>query len=164
MKKFLSSQYGRQKLDFFPAPYRAPLRAFAVFIYPWVNENIVLCDIESRGWCIPGGRVEPYETSSQAAHREALEEAGAILDRIQYIGCFKMTDNTLRKSQVRWADAYTAKVKNLVPINPNFESKGRKLLTLEEIPNIYYQWNQLSQEVFKYSKEVLARMNNIYIT
>ena len=48
-------------MEFFPAPYHAPLRAFAALVFPWHGDKILLCDIEDRGWCIPSGRVEPFE-------------------------------------------------------------------------------------------------------
>ncbi|HWD41934.1 MAG TPA: NUDIX domain-containing protein, partial [Fimbriimonas sp.] len=76
MRRFPSGQYGRQTLRFHPAPFRSPLRAFAALVFPWVEESVVICDIDRRGWCIPSGRVEPHETSLEAAKREAREEAG----------------------------------------------------------------------------------------
>ncbi len=160
-KKFPSGQFGRQRFEFHSAPFKAPLRPFAVMVIPWQNNQILLCDIENRGWCIPGGRVEPLETSLEAAHRETLEEGGALLGTMRYIGCYKMIERTAKKIQVRWADTYVAKVEELVALDPQFESKGRQFVPLEELPNIYYQWNPLVKEVLQYSKEVLRRLDKI---
>lgn len=88
-----------------------------------------------------------------AAHREALEEAGAVLEFMQYLGCYRITE----RSEVRWADVFVASVKDLVEITCPQESRGRQLLTLEELPPIYFQWNSLIAEVFAYSREVLDR-------
>jgi 8-oxo-dGTP diphosphatase len=154
MKKFPSGQYGRQRLQFFPAPFRAPLRAFAGLVFPWVGEKIVVCDIMDRGWSIPSGRVEPNETSLEAVKREAVEEAGAVLCNVQYIGCYHITE----RRETRWADCYVAQVAEFVEIGMQEESRGRRVVSLEELPEIYHLWNPLTQMVFDHSREVLERM------
>jgi 8-oxo-dGTP diphosphatase len=151
--RFPVGKYGRQTLQFFPAPFRAPLRAFAVLVFPWKEEQVLICDIDGRGWCIPSGRVEPSETSDEAVRREALEEAGAVLSDLQYIGCYKITE----KREVRWADCYAAHVSSLVDIGMTAESFGRKFVSLSELPEVYHLWNPLTEMVFCHSQEVLRR-------
>ncbi len=153
MSRFPSGQYGRQRLQFYPAPFRAPLRAFAGLVFPWVDDQVLLADIDGRGWCIPSGRVEPNETSLEAVRREALEEAGAVLKSIQYIGCYHISE----RREVRWADCYVACVEDLVEIGMQEESKGRQLVTLDELPALYHLWNPLTELVFLHSKEILDR-------
>ena len=153
VKKFPSGQYGRQTLHFYPAPYKAPLRAFAALVFPWNEEQVLICNIEDRGWCIPSGRVEPYETSIEAVRREAMEEAGAVLDGIQYIGCYHIRE----KEEVRWADVFVAKVKELQEISMPEESIGRKYVMPNELPEIYHQWNELTRLVFVHSQEIFRR-------
>lgn len=118
----------------------------------------MLCDIEDRGWCIPSGRVEPNETSVEAALREAMEEAGAVLGEMQYIGCYRITE----RQEVRWADVYAAHVLELVELSAEFESRGRKLVEVEELPAIYHLWNPLTEEVFSHSRTVLRRLEQAY--
>lgn len=161
MKRFPSGKLGKQTLEFFSAPHRAPVRPFAVLVFAWYEGKVLLCDIENRGWCIPGGRVEANESLIQAAKREALEEAGALIDPMQYIGCFRMSETMPLKKQVRWAAAYAAHVEDLVEIDPNFESRGRKLCKLEDLPKVYYHWNEQVADVFNYSQEVLNRLTEI---
>lgn len=153
MKKFPCGKYGRQTLKFFPAPFRAPLRAFAGLVFPWKDGEVLVCDIADRGWCIPSGRVEPYESSLEAIKREALEEAGAHLDDIQYIGCYQI----MERNEVRWADCYTARVTELVAIQVVAESHGRKFMKLEDLPELYHVWNELTEQVFEHSRQVLER-------
>ena len=109
VKRFPPGTYGRQKLRFHAAPYKAPLRAFAALVFVWQDLDVLLCNIGDRGWCIPSGRVEAFETSVEAARREAIEEAGAILDTLQYIGCY----NICEKEEQRWADVFTSNVVSL---------------------------------------------------
>ena len=153
MKRYPSGTYGRQRLEFHPAPFRAPLRAFAGLVFAWSDDKVLVCDIDGRGWCIPSGRVEPYETSLEAVRREALEEGGALLECIQYLGCYRISE----KREVRWADCYAAKVNELVEITRQDESFGRKLVTLEELPAIYHLWNPLTEMLFQQSYEVICR-------
>jgi 8-oxo-dGTP diphosphatase len=112
-----------------------------------------VANIEGRGWCIPSGRVEPDESSLEAVRREALEEAGAVLREIQYIGCYLVSE----RREVRWADCYAACVERLEEIGMKEESSGRALMSLEELPEQYHHWNPLTHLVFEHSKEVLER-------
>ncbi|MFZ4506929.1 MAG: NUDIX domain-containing protein [Fimbriimonas sp.] len=154
MRKFPSGQYGRQRLQFFPAPFKPPLRAFASLVFPWDGDRVLICDIADRGWCIPSGRVEPDETSLEAAQREAQEEGGAILQEVQYIGSYMITE----RNEVRWADCYTATVERLVDIGIIAESKGRQFVTMDELPPIYHLWNELTERVFEHSRDVAQRL------
>ena len=153
MRRFPSGKYGRQTLRFFPAPFRAPIRAFASLVFPFQDGHVLVCDICDRGWCIPSGRVEAYETSLETALREALEEGGAVLTGVQYIGCYQIQE----RNELRWADCYSGWVSDLVEIGIAEESKDRKLVALEELPAIYHNWNPLTELVFQHAYEVQAR-------
>lgn len=153
LKRFPTGQYGRQRLQFFPAPFRAPLRAFAALMFAWDGDLVLIADIEGRGWCVPSGRVEPEETSLEAVKRESVEEAGALLDDIQYMGCYHVSE----RREVRWVDCFVAKVATLGEIERQEESKGRRLATLEELPAIYHVWNPLTKMVFEHSYEIIQR-------
>lgn len=157
MKRFPSGTYGRQRLEFYAAPFRAPLRAFAGLVFAWDGDRVLICEIGDRGWSIPSGRVEPNENSAEAVEREALEEAGALLSNLQYIGCYRISE----RREVRWADCYVALVKELVEFNGTAESLGRKLATLEELPEIYHLWNPLTQMVFEHSREIMNRAGKV---
>jgi 8-oxo-dGTP diphosphatase len=129
------------------------LRAFASLVFPWKEDEVLVCNIEDRGWCIPSGRVEPHENSLDAAIREAKEEAGAVLKEIHYIGCYRVT----QRDEVRWVDVYAANVEGLTDLDPQFESIGRQFVTMDRLPEIYHLWNELTEAVFHQSKRVLAR-------
>lgn len=122
-------------------------------LFPWQGELVLLCNIGDRGWCIPSGRVEPFESSIEAVRREAMEEAGAEVDCVQYIGCYKICE----KGEVRWADVYVGQVVSLGEISMPEESLGRQLVTMEELPNIYYDWTALTKCVFEHAREIMLR-------
>jgi 8-oxo-dGTP diphosphatase len=153
VKRFPSGPYGRQRLHFQPAPFKSPLRAFAVLVFAWKDGKVLICDIEDRGWCVPSGRVEAGEESIQAAEREALEEGGALLQDVQYMGCYRITE----RREVRYADCFVAGIKELLEFEITVESLGRKLVALEELPEIYHLWNPLTEMVFQHSLEIVER-------
>lgn len=157
MKRFSCGKYGKQKLEFFPAPYKAPHRAFASLVFCWQGERVLLCNIEDRGWCIPSGRVEPFESSIDAARREAVEEAGALLSAIQYLGCYRISE----RQEVRWADVFVAEVSGLCEIGCPEESKGRQLVEKHSLPGVYHLWTDLTSELFEYSYEVVLRLRRM---
>lgn len=53
-----------------------------------------------RGLEFPGGKVELGETIEEAAHREVMEETGARIKELQFIGEYEVTgsDNTFVKA------------------------------------------------------------------
>lgn len=156
-KHFPSGTYGNQRLDFFPAPFQAPIRSFAALVFPWQGGQVLLCNIADRGWCIPSGRVEPTESSREAALREAREEAGAILSRLQYLGAYRIRE----RGQVRWADVFAAEVHSLVEISVPEESSGRQFVSPADLPSIYHAWNPLLEALFEHSRDCVERRAKI---
>ena len=156
-KRFPVGAHGRQTLHFHPAPYRAPLRAFAALVFPFQGDEVLLCHIGDRGWCIPSGRVEPYESSLETVKREAVEEAGAVLCDVQYIGCYRICE----RDEVRWADVYVSQISALVPIGMPEESLGRKFVTFDDLPESYYLWNDLTRMVFEHAREIMSRARRL---
>ena len=153
MTPFPSARHGEQTFEFFPTPFKAPERAFATLVFSWTEDGrVALADIAGRGWCIPSGRVEAGETSSEAARREAREEAGAVLGTLDPLGCYRIT----KGPEVRWADVFVADAIRFAAIEMPEESRGVRLATLDELPAIYYVWDALMERVFLYSREALG--------
>lgn len=146
-------------MQFFPAPFRAPLRAFAALVFPWVDDKVLICNIADRGWCIPSGRVEPMEESLETVCREAREEGGAVLDHVQYIGCYQICE----RREVRWADCYVSGIREMREIEFKTESLGVDFVTMEQLPEIYHNWNDLTHQVFEHSYEVVSRHRNGFL-
>lgn len=151
--RFPTGKWGNKQLTFHPAPMRPPFRPFAALVFAWQDEKALICKIPRRGWCIPSGRVEPFESGAEAARREALEEGGALLDEIRYIGCYQIAD----KRNSLWAEAFTASISEFIDIPPESESEERRLVTPAELPDCYHFWDPLTQAVFEYSKGVFER-------
>lgn len=56
------------------------------FVFAFEGELLLLTRLAKRGWDIPGGHIEPGETSVQAAVRETLEETGVLVEQLALIG------------------------------------------------------------------------------
>ena len=58
----------------------------AVFVLAFKDDSILLTNIRSRGWDIPGGHIETGESPEEAIQREVYEETGAILKTVELLG------------------------------------------------------------------------------
>ena len=153
MKKFPAGRWGRMAMCFHQAPLRAPFRPFAAMVFAWLDGKVLLCNIPDRGWCIPSGRVEACEDSVEAAHRETLEEGGALIENLRYLGCYEI----FSKRKTMWAEAYSANIKELVDIPEGSESQERKLVEAKKLPCCYHMWDPLTEAVFEHARSVSER-------
>lgn len=102
---------------------------------------------------MPSGRVEPRESAIEAARRETVEEAGAQLGDLHYVGCYQIRE----RQEVRWAELYAAEVSEMGEIQARNESRDRRFVSLSELPQIYHVWNPLTKLVFEHSYETIQR-------
>lgn len=89
-------------LTFDPKEYSLQ-EARHVLIFAFWQGKLLFTRHRQRGIELPGGKIEPDESSLAAAVREAYEETGAILDAIERIGQYTVNEE-LRK------DIYIARV------------------------------------------------------
>lgn len=122
-------------------------------MFVWDGDKVLLTNIPGRGWCIPSGGVEPEEDAKDAAIRETMEEGGAKVNSVTYLGCYRVTE----KGHTRWASAFVSRLESLVDIPAGSEATDRMLATMEELPRVYHQWDALFEAVFRYSSEVIHR-------
>ncbi|MED4585966.1 NUDIX domain-containing protein [Brevibacillus choshinensis] len=90
------------ELTFDPSDYRQN-EARHVLIFPFWQGKLLFTRHRTRGIELPGGKIEPGESSLAAAVREVYEETGAVLEGIERIGQYTI-DNSMVK------DIYVARV------------------------------------------------------
>ncbi|MGE5419576.1 MAG: NUDIX hydrolase [Chloroflexota bacterium] len=66
---------------------------------------------------IPGGHIEPGESSHEAACRELMEETGAVLYSIECVATYSVSMN----GETGWGRLYFAEVTELGPVPDNSE-------------------------------------------
>lgn len=84
---------------------------------------------KSRGLEFPGGNVEYGETAEEAAYREVMEETGAMIDQLQYVGQYKVKG----KARVVVKNVYVAYIQRLLRRDTYYETEGPQLCV--ELPN-----------------------------
>ena len=57
-----------------------------------MNDKWLLTNHSVRGLEFPGGKVEQGESLEEAGRREVLEETGATINKLQFIGEYEVTD------------------------------------------------------------------------
>ena len=80
-----------------------------VLVFPFWQGKLLFTRHRERGIELPGGKIEPQESSIAAAIRETFEETGATLDGIERIGQYTV-NGELRK------DIYVARVLSCQPV------------------------------------------------
>jgi 8-oxo-dGTP diphosphatase len=63
-----------------------------VLVLPFYQGSLLFTLHSSRGWEVPGGKIEPGERPAQAAAREVWEETGANLKELIQIGEYRVTN------------------------------------------------------------------------
>ncbi|MBP1934614.1 8-oxo-dGTP diphosphatase [Ammoniphilus resinae] len=82
---------------------------------------------QTRGWELPGGKVEAGETIYQAAIREVWEETGAKIAELEHVGEYRVR----AKSQEQFCKAIMfAKVLRLDKRPEGFETTDSSLFTI----------------------------------
>ncbi|QYK53620.1 MAG: NUDIX domain-containing protein [Fimbriimonadaceae bacterium] len=119
-------------------------------VIPFYENQIVICNIVDRGWCIPSGRIESGESPKEAAKREAHEEACISLEEIQTIGFYELSTD----DSTQYASLFSANVSSLKDFFPTNEVLDRQVVTLRALPDIYYEWNPLMAAVFDYATKL----------
>lgn len=110
-----------------------------------------------RGWCTPSGRLEPGETPLEAAAREVQEEIGAALENPRLIGRYRLTAGDGRTILV---PTYVGTTRAYGAIPPGSESQGAQRFSLEELPAVYWRWDDLLERMFAYAERELNRRDD----
>ncbi|MEN2768320.1 RNA deprotection pyrophosphohydrolase [Ornithinibacillus xuwenensis] len=92
------------------------------------KDRWLLTKHKDRGIEFPGGKVEEGESAEQAAHREVMEETGAVIETIRYVGQYHVAG----KASHVVKNVYFADIQMIEKQDTYFETNGPILL--EEIP------------------------------
>lgn len=103
--------------------------SFAVVLANRPPDGVVLVfNLYRQVWELPGGLIDPGETSRDAAARELVEEAGAAVDSLRWLGLTEVHDGATHFGAV-----YAGKVSGLVEIESD-EVGGLAFWTPAEHP------------------------------
>jgi 8-oxo-dGTP diphosphatase len=132
------------------------------FVLAFKGDKLLLTNLNGRGWDIPGGHIEQGETLEEAARRELLEETGAHVDNINFLGYEVISllggkpDGYKYPYPESYMVFYCARITSLEDYKENHESSGRELYEPELARNI--GWVQANLEMYE---EALNRSRRI---
>lgn len=101
-----------------------------VLIFPSYHHRLLMVHHQTRGWELPGGKVEKGEHPMAAAVREVYEESGAILKGLQWIGQYSLESERFRLTK----NIYYAEVLRLEPLPKGFETDQIRLFDVPPHP------------------------------
>lgn len=124
---FTDYYHNEVKLSFKREPFsKEPKHVWVICRY---NNKWLLTSHRSRGLEFPGGKVEQGETAKEAARREVMEETGAIIGQLHYVGQYFVDG----KGGEIFKNIYFAEIAELVEQAHYFETEGPVLL--ERLPH-----------------------------
>ena len=123
--------YGNQvKLSFENHPFSShPKHVLIICTY---EGKWLLTKHKNRGLEFPGGNVEYGETVEEAAYREVMEETGAVIDQLRYVGQYKVKG----KARIVVKNVYVAHIQQLMRRDTYYETEGPQLC-VDLPPNIH---------------------------
>ncbi|MEN0644493.1 RNA deprotection pyrophosphohydrolase [Alkalicoccobacillus gibsonii] len=125
MHTFLDVYQRTVYLSFTKAPFSDSPRH--VWVICRFQDQWLLTNHKKRGLEFPGGKIEPGERAEDAAKREVLEETGAVVSNLYYLGQYTVPDLDICKN------VYMATIYELNQSDHYYETNGPVLV--DELPS-----------------------------
>ena len=123
--------------------------------------RVLVCEINGRGWCIPGGHLIEGEAPAQCLERELREEACAEVRRALLVG-FLVADHSIN---AHYSGRYPTKsalavfavaLGELRPYIATSEAQSRQLVELDELPRVHHQWDSVLDEAYREARRKIV--------
>ena len=125
----------------------------AALVLAFVGDQLLMTNLASRGWDIPGGHVESGECPDETVRREVYEETGATLASLHLLGYQRLRLLGPQPSPYRYPypDSYQAfywaQVASLEDFLPTAETQGRALFSPAEAQSL--SWVKMNRDLYE---------------
>lgn len=119
--------------------------------------RVVLANVPGRGWEMVGGRIDIGESPEETFRREAANQVGVELTHVQMLGVIRIEHtgpkppNCPYPYPIAYGVHFIGIAGNLRPFAGGHDSLGRSLISLEGLPEHYYNWSPFYEALFKYA-------------
>ncbi|MFC4411607.1 NUDIX hydrolase [Chungangia koreensis] len=121
------------------------------------DHNLLLVNLNHRGWDFPGGHIELEESPEECFKREAYEE-GYVTGSCSFLGYIEVDHNNNPLwdengpyPKIGYQLFYRMDINQLHEFNAQYESGERILINPHEVIRYYHDWNELYQEILEYA-------------
>lgn len=117
------------------------------------GDHLLMTELVSRGWDVPGGHIEPGEHPEETVRREVFEETGATLGELHLLGYQRLRLLGPRATGYHYPYPdcyqvfYRARVISLADFLPTPEARGRALYPPSEARA--FRWVQFNEGLYE---------------
>lgn len=110
----------------------------SVLVVPFTADGLIVCALLPRGIDLPGGHTQKNEQNcEETARREAIEEAGITLGKLQLLTVLQSDYLGSETEQLTYIVVMTGFVENILPYEGLHESLGRRIIRIDDFLTQY---------------------------
>lgn len=141
--------------------YITPKVDVRVFIQNDQQRVLLVQDIKTKKWSLPGGFAEVGMSPIENARREVLEETGINAEIINLKGVFDTDQSKLGKQLTQYYKLiFEGKIIDTRTFRPNYETADACYFSLDQLPELSLPRTN-AEQIFKISE--MIKMNRVYI-
>lgn len=129
------------------------------------EDQLLLVNLNDRGWDLPGGHIEVNESPLACFKREAMEE-GYVEGECHFLGCVEVDHHENPKWNadspypiVGYQLFYRMEIKEMHPFIGEFEASERRLIHPKEVATYYEGWHEVYEAILQAA--TCSRSNSI---